>query len=102
MPKSVLGLFNFFLVQWTGMRLTKVRQYWGLLRWVWPLTGWWGRYYWIYRVWPSAESELVDAIAQQIAKEIDDAIVKDLFESAPVIKGIDWPPPPPLPPEDEQ
>ncbi len=106
MPKSALGLFNFFLVQWFGFRLAKkvgarTRWHglrwgttWHMLRWVWPLTGWWGRYRWIYRVWPSAEDELVEGIAEEIGKEIDQEIVNTLF--APVIKPVgEWPPPPP-------
>ena len=104
MPVSALGLFNFFVLQWFGFRLAKkvgARTTWHMLRWVWPLTGWWGRYRWIYRVWPSAEAELVDGIALQVAKEIDQEIVNELF--APVIKPVDgWPPPPPLPPKDEK
>ena len=101
---SKLGLSNMILFQWFGFRLAKkvgARTTWHMLRWVWPLTGWWGRYYWIYRVWPSAEAELVDGIALEVAKGIDQEIVKELF--APVIKPLGewpgkWPPPPPLPP----
>lgn len=63
---SLLGILNFAVLQWFGVRLqvtfdhavvsgergrwwdreipvhTKVRF--SLLRWVWPLTGWWGQY----------------------------------------------------------
>lgn len=65
-----LGLLN-FLVQWFGVRLqaefdraalrgprgrwwsanapSHGRVSWSLLRWVWPLTGWWSPYRWIAR-----------------------------------------------------
>jgi hypothetical protein len=55
---STLGLLNFLVLQWFGVRLVHVRQRvlfgdapdcfrhvrWSLLRWVWPLTGWWSDY----------------------------------------------------------
>lgn len=75
---SPLGLLNFLVLQWFGMRLarrmkrvlvndgeivwnvttgaidgrTKIElrpDGWKLLRWVWPLTGWWSDYRWIAR-----------------------------------------------------
>lgn len=68
--RSPLGVLNFLLLQWFGVRLQAEfdreawlkgprgrwwasdvprtgRIGWSLLRWVWPLTGWWGRYRWI-------------------------------------------------------
>lgn len=58
-----LGLLNFVVLQWFGVRLARVRQRilvgdhpscfrhvrWTLLRWVWPLTGWWSDYRWVAR-----------------------------------------------------
>ena len=65
-----LGWLNFFVLQWFGIRLARkmepvpppppgagrgfrrpMRQVgWTVLRWVWPLTGWWGtRYRYIAR-----------------------------------------------------
>ena len=61
-PRSWFGLLNFFVFQWFGIRLAKRlwilpgnllggrpsrRGDWFLLRWVWPMTGWWSRYRWI-------------------------------------------------------
>jgi hypothetical protein len=80
-----LGLLNFLVLQWFGVRLARgtltvsgvggnlpgdrvvwtscggsqrcrVRdattlEWWTLLRWVWPLTGWWSDYRWIARRW---------------------------------------------------
>jgi hypothetical protein len=69
-----LGLLNFLLLQWLGVRLQVAFQRealsgpmgrwwsryaparpaavsWSLLRWVWPLTGWWSDYRWIARRW---------------------------------------------------
>lgn len=59
--RSPLGLLNFFVLQWFGVRLVNVRQRvlfgdgpacfkhvrWSLSRWIWPLTGWWSDYRWI-------------------------------------------------------
>ena len=55
--RSPLGLLNFLVLQWFGVRLArrwvtaahsggvdKVRDGWALLRWIWPLTGWWAAY----------------------------------------------------------
>lgn len=75
-----LGLLNFGVLQWFGVRLARVierrpipgdlvgatlvkmgditvEQYrcrtvtvgWKVLRWIWPLTGWWSDYRWIAR-----------------------------------------------------
>lgn len=70
-----LGLLNFLVLQWFGVRLCAsydekllavdairpgrwwspyapprgVGVSWSLLRWVWPLTGWWSDYRWIGR-----------------------------------------------------
>lgn len=66
-----LGLLNFLVLQWFGVRLARIRHgpfrfsstglrlfddrdYWiddgyKLLRWIWPLTGWWSDYRWIAR-----------------------------------------------------
>lgn len=56
-----LGILNFALFQWFGVRLARVierrreadRQLvlvrWAVLRWIWPLTGWWSAYRWITR-----------------------------------------------------
>lgn len=58
-PTSWFGLLNFLLLQWFGVRLARVVQLvgrrrvhrgWRLLRWVWPLTGWWSPYRWIWRI----------------------------------------------------
>lgn len=66
----MLGLLNFLVLQWFGVRLARVyrKQFvtmhigldvplyrdmepigWRVLRWVWPLTGWWSDYRWIAR-----------------------------------------------------
>ena len=75
---SPLGLLNFVVMQWFGVRLyfgwakppvtgsaqttphgrwwsphappRGVGVVWGHDRWIWPLTGWWSRYRWIYPV----------------------------------------------------
>jgi hypothetical protein len=70
--RTPLGLLNFLVLQWLGVRLqaefdrdTWLRGprgrwwaddapaggpiKWSLLRWVWPLTGWWSEYRWIAR-----------------------------------------------------
>ena len=74
MGRSSLGILNFLFLQWFGVRLarghrevqraltleelaptwgygpryvTETRPCWSLLRWVWPLTGWWSGYRWI-------------------------------------------------------
>ena len=73
--RSPLGMLNFLLLQWFGVRLCAsydeqliavdvirpgrwwsrcapprdVPVSWSLLRWVWPLTGWWSEYRWIAR-----------------------------------------------------
>ena len=67
--KTWLDTLNFFVLQWFGVRLErvmatkepppgvargfrrpKVQIGWCVLRWVWPLTGWWGtRYRYIAR-----------------------------------------------------
>jgi hypothetical protein len=58
-----LAVLNFVVLQWFGVRLGAVRQRalcgdhprcyrhvrWILLRWVWPLTGWWSDFRWIAR-----------------------------------------------------
>jgi len=64
-----LGILNFVVLQWFGVRLARVvpivlnfgehndgrigtavdRSHWRLLRWIWPLTGWWSDYRWIAR-----------------------------------------------------
>lgn len=64
-----LGLLNFVVLQWFGVRLAKVEYErvfirrtdgtvlvddeqqpgWTILRWVWPLTGWWSDFRWIAR-----------------------------------------------------
>lgn len=77
---SWLGLFNFVVLQWFGVRLARIierrpipgdlvgallfewgditeEQYksrevtvgWAVLRWIWPLTGWWSPFRWIAR-----------------------------------------------------
>lgn len=78
---SALGLLNFVVFQWFGVRLARVYAVeqrrgalvnawvsgsglslgyaadrgrrvaigWKLLRWVWPLTGWWSPFSWIAR-----------------------------------------------------
>lgn len=99
--RSPLGLLNFAVLQWFGIRLARVRlarcvRYvdayghrhtlhahwgdgrscsplevdeetankvsWSLLRWVWPLTGWWSDYRWIARrprpIDPAAKSTI--------------------------------------------
>lgn len=61
--RTPLGQLNFFVLQWFGVRLARVRvghsdgqggtrmvtvnHCW--LRWIWPLTGWWSDYVWIAR-----------------------------------------------------
>lgn len=73
-----LGALNFLVLQWLGVRLARVVERreagsltpcgtiqiatditgskrhwktvrWTLLRWIWPLTGWWSTYRWIAR-----------------------------------------------------
>lgn len=57
-----LGMLNFLLLQWFGVRLAKARDLhpadwfatwrdprWMVIRWVWPMTGWWSRYRYIAR-----------------------------------------------------
>lgn len=73
---SLLGLVNFLVLQWFGVRLARVVEKravwaravkagelvtaadiehrtvtvgWELLRWIWPLTGWWSDFRWIAR-----------------------------------------------------
>jgi hypothetical protein len=66
---SWLGLLNFLVLQWFGVRLARVvrKEFvtmhigldlplyrdvtvgWKLLRWVCPLTGWWSDFWWIAR-----------------------------------------------------
>jgi hypothetical protein len=86
--RSTLGVFNFLVLQWFGVRLGRALPgnlipgpyriadvdsmdaaaahgfatgdvvhirptgRWSLLRWVWPLTGWWSRYRYIHRPTP--------------------------------------------------
>jgi len=68
-----LGVLNFAVLQWFGVRLARVTEQrtrfvgtgtfliaevelvrvtvgWKLLRWIWPLTGWWSDYRWIARL----------------------------------------------------
>lgn len=51
-----LGLVNFVVLQWVGVRLARVigpdREFlcWRWLRWICPLTGWWSDYRWIRKV----------------------------------------------------
>jgi hypothetical protein len=80
--RSPLGVLNFLLVQWFGVRIARSMEWteddgtqvtvlgqheqslgrvvdivakrggrtrWFLVRWVWPLTGWWSEYRWIVR-----------------------------------------------------
>ncbi len=52
-----LSILNFFVLQWIGLRLVHCARPDGtkryrVLRWVLPLTGWWGDHRWIYRVCP--------------------------------------------------
>jgi hypothetical protein len=54
--KTPLGLFNFFIVQWFFIRLqqsvdkdTGEHIEWSILGPVWPLTGWWSDYWWVWR-----------------------------------------------------
>lgn len=81
--RTPLGVFNFLVLQWFGVRLARdlvwaepdgtqvtvcgddersidriaagvieqhgARSHWALLRWIWPLTGWWSAYRWIAR-----------------------------------------------------
>jgi hypothetical protein len=62
---SLLGLLNWCVLQWFGVRLQRheqvddepcpkcfaltTRRWYTLKRWVWPLTGWWSDYRWIAR-----------------------------------------------------
>lgn len=67
---TLLGLLNFLVLQWFGVRLygntivdgelgriLSISHEWRLLRWVWPLTGWWSPYRWIGR--PSSAPRIV-------------------------------------------
>lgn len=70
--RSSLGVFNFLVLQWFGVRLqaefdreawlvgprgrwwaddapTAGPIAWSLLRWVWPFTGWWSQYRYVHR-----------------------------------------------------
>jgi len=65
--RTSLGILNFLVLQWFGVRLARTIEIevdpaavgrvgrvhrvvgWSLLRWVWPLTGWWSDYRWIAR-----------------------------------------------------
>lgn len=51
-----LAALNFLVLQWFGLRLGRIVDIatqrtvgWRVLRWVWPLTGWWTPYRWIAR-----------------------------------------------------
>lgn len=69
---TALGLLNFLVLQWFGVRLRPFHDYalipkgakggrwwawyappkgvpvmWHLVRWIWPLTGWWSPHRWI-------------------------------------------------------
>lgn len=62
-----LGVLNFCVLQWFGVRVVRVvcvpcrekralgivvtctRPGWCVMRWIWPLTGWWTDYRWIAR-----------------------------------------------------
>ena len=80
---SILGLFNFILLQWTGMRLAKevgARTRWRLLRWVWPLTGWWSDYRWIKQVWPSAQLLMMQDMAEAVSRDLDQEIVNETMK----------------------
>lgn len=60
---TLIGLLNFLVLQWFGVRLERRRWRefnigrdgithrlgWRVARWVWPLTGWWSDYRWIAR-----------------------------------------------------
>lgn len=60
---SPLGLLNFCILQWFGVRLARVYErrwvifgrehiiprHWVVLRWIWPLTGWWSDFRYIKR-----------------------------------------------------
>lgn len=62
---SPLGLLNFLVLQWFGVRLGRKtlrgrssngdtttiesEQRWVVARWIWPLTGWWSKYRYIRR-----------------------------------------------------
>lgn len=51
-----LYILNFIVLQWFGVRLARCldesgkQTGWLVLRYVWPLTGWWSPYRWIARV----------------------------------------------------
>lgn len=56
--RTLRGVLNFLVLQWFGVRLALQltfeidglrRSRWFVLRWVWPLTGWWSGYRWIAR-----------------------------------------------------
>jgi hypothetical protein len=73
LPRRVawLGVLNFVVLQWFGVRLARVMELrmfaaediaanevgwiemrpvtvgWRVMRWLWPLTGWWSDYRWI-------------------------------------------------------
>jgi len=52
------GWLNFLLVQWFFFRIVRVEDECGklkavgILRWVWPLTGWWSNYRWLKQMDP--------------------------------------------------
>lgn len=52
-----LFALNFLVLQWFGIRLARIVELrrrpvtvgWLVVRWLWPLTGWWSDYRWISR-----------------------------------------------------
>lgn len=55
-PRSLLGWTNFLIVQWFFIRIAKTEDAdtgehirWSVIGPVWPLTGWWSNYWWVWR-----------------------------------------------------
>jgi len=57
--RSKLGTFNFLILQWFCVRLQEtvnlvdgheVHEKWNVIGFIVPLTGWWGRYRYIWRL----------------------------------------------------
>jgi hypothetical protein len=93
-PITWLLVLNFLLLQWLGLRLARVtdnvtgtRVGWTVLRWTWPLTGWWSPYRWIVRSGPRLR--LNEVLCRLAAAEIELARLRRAKEPVLDQDGLD-------------
>lgn len=78
--RTLWGLANFLLLQWFFVRLARVEDEngkcaVGLMRWIWPLTGWWSRYVYLVHRAPWFPGYKVCECDHRLMEDEDDRYV---------------------------